>query len=98
MYLIGYFLQAFAAILSMVINIAIIVVVARAILSWVSPDPYNPIVKLIHQISEPMLLPIQRRVPIMGGMDISPIILLFILYFLDIFAVQTINRFAAGLT
>ncbi len=92
MFIIGYFLQAVAAVLGIALNIALIVVIARAILSWVSPDPYNPIVRIINQLSEPILFPIRKRVPYMGGIDWSPIIVLMIIYFLDIFLVQTLSR------
>ena len=97
MFIVGYFLQASAAILSIALNIALIAVVARAILSWVSPDPYNPIVRIINQISEPILYPIRRRVPYFSGIDLSPIIALMVIYFLDIFLVQTLHRMGASL-
>jgi len=96
MFIVGYFLQALAGILGMALNIAMIVIMARAVLSWVSPDPYNPIVRMIHQISEPILFPIRRRVPYFSGIDLSPIIALMIIYFLDIFLVQTLNRLGAS--
>ncbi len=96
MFIIGYFLQAVAAVLGIALNIALIVVIARAILSWVSPDPYNPIVRIINQLSEPILFPIRKRVPYMGGIDWSPIIALMIIYFLDIFLVQTLSRLGAS--
>ncbi|MDQ6975996.1 MAG: YggT family protein [Mariprofundaceae bacterium] len=92
--MIGYLLQAIAAMLSMVINIAIFAIVARAVLSFVSPDPSNPIVKLIYQITDPMLRPFHRWIPPFYGVDWTPMVLLLILYFIDIFAVQTISRFA----
>jgi len=97
MYIIGYFLQAFAAVLSIALNIALIAIVARAILSWVSPDPYNPIVRIINQISEPILYPVRRRVPYFSGIDLSPIVALMIIYFLDIFLVQTLHRMGTSL-
>lgn len=97
MYIVGYFLQALAAVLSVALNIALIVIIARAVLSWVSPDPYNPIVRIINQISEPILFPIRRRVPYFSGIDLSPIIALMAIYFLDIFLVQTLSRMGTGL-
>ncbi|MDX8388417.1 MAG: YggT family protein [Ghiorsea sp.] len=97
MFIIGYFLQAVAAVLSIALNIGLIVIIARAILSWVSPDPYNPIVRIINQISEPILFPIRKRVPYFSGIDLSPIIALMLIYFLDIFLVQTLSRMGASL-
>jgi YggT family protein len=97
MFIIGYFLQAVAAVLTIALNIGLIVIIARAILSWVSPDPYNPIVRIINQISEPILFPIRKRVPYFSGIDLSPIIALMVIYFLDIFLVQTLSRMGASL-
>ncbi|MDQ6981082.1 MAG: YggT family protein [Ghiorsea sp.] len=96
MFILGYLLQAISAVLGIALNIAMIVIIARAILSWVSPDPYNPIVRIINQLSEPILFPIRRRVPYMGGIDWSPILALMIIYFLDIFLVQTLDRLGAS--
>jgi len=95
MFVLGYFLQAVAGVLDIVLTIAMIVVIARAILSWVSPDPHNQIVRIINQLSEPMLFPIRRRVPYLGGIDFSPIILLMIIFFLDEFLVNSLYRIAA---
>ncbi len=53
-----------------------IVIIIGALLSWVSPDPYNPIVQTIYSISEPLLEPFRRFVPYLGGLDISPILAL----------------------
>ncbi|MCZ7652378.1 MAG: YggT family protein [Thermoanaerobaculia bacterium] len=60
------------------------VVVIRALVSWVSPDPYNPIVRLLHQLTEPLLRPLRRLAPPrrLGGLDLSPILLILIVQFL----------------
>jgi len=94
MYILGYFLQALAAVIDVVLTMVMIVVIARAILSWVSPDPYNPIVRIINQISEPILFPIRRRVPYIGGIDLSPLIALLLVMFLNNFLVPTLQRIA----
>ncbi len=97
MYLVGYFLQALAGLLHMVLVLAEIVVIARAVLSWVSPDPYNPVVRIITQLSEPMLYPVRRRVPYLSGVDLSPMIVILVLVFLDNFLVPSLQRLAFGL-
>lgn len=97
MFVLGYLLQAIAGVLHIVLTMVMIVVIARAILSWVSPDPYNPIVRIINQLSEPVLFPIRRRVPYLGGVDFSPMLALIAVYFLDIFLVQSLERLASGL-
>jgi YggT family protein len=70
------------------------IIIIRAILSWVNPDPYNPIVRFLHQITEPVLNPIRRRLPFMGGVDISPIVVIFAIIFLQIFLVRTLSDIA----
>lgn len=95
MFVLGYFLQAVAGILDILLTLAMVVVIARAVLSWVSPDPYNPIVRIINQLSEPMLFPIRRRVPYFSGIDFSPVIVLLIIYFLNEFLVNSLYRIAA---
>ena len=95
--MVGYFLQAVAGLLHMVLMLAIIVVIARAVLSWVSPDPYNPVVRIITQLTEPMLYPVRRRVPYLGGVDLSPMIVILVLIFLDDFLVPSLQRLAFGL-
>jgi len=91
----GYLIQAIAGVLDMLLSMLSFVIIARAVLSWVSPDPYNPIVRMIHQISEPILFPIRRRVPYMGGMDFAPVVALLIIFFLQTFLVQSLHHWAA---
>jgi len=93
----GYFLQALAGVVHVLLVMAMIVVIARAVLSWVSPDPFNPIVRLINQLSEPLLYPVRRRVPYVGGIDFSPVLVLLAVMFLDNFIVPTLQRFAFSL-
>lgn len=97
MYMFGYFLQALAGVVHVLLVMAMIVVIARAVLSWVSPDPFNPIVRLINQLSEPLLYPVRRRVPYVGGIDFSPVLVLIAIMFLDNFIVPTLQRFAFSL-
>jgi YggT family protein len=89
------FLTAIAKVLDVVLSIFMWVVIARAILSWVSPDPYNPIVRFIHNITEPVLYQIRKRVPInFGGIDFSPILVLLAIIFLQQFVVQSLYDLA----
>jgi YggT family protein len=98
MFIIGYFLLALASVLHILFMTATIVVIARAVLSWVSPDPNNSIVRMIYQLSEPLLFPVRRRVPYMGGIDFSPILVLLAVMFLDNFLVPSLQRIAMQLT
>jgi YggT family protein len=74
------------------------VIIARAVLSWVNPDPYNQIVRFIHNITEPVLYPIRSRVPYMGGIDISPIIVILVIVFLEKFIVGSLYNLAFTLS
>jgi len=97
MFMLGYFLQAMAGVVHVLLMAIMLVVVARAVLSWVSPDPYNPIVRVIIQLSEPLLYPIRRRLPILGGLDLSPMLLILAAVFLDNFLVPSLQRIALNL-
>ncbi|MDX1413053.1 MAG: YggT family protein [Candidatus Promineifilaceae bacterium] len=74
------------SIINAVYYILLILIFARFILSWVRPDPYHPtwgpITRFVFQATEPLLAPIRRLLPATGGLDFSPMILLFGLYFL----------------
>ena len=91
-------LTAVAKVLDIVLVIFMWVVIARAILSWVSPDPYNPIVRFIHNVTEPVLYQIRRRIPVsFGGIDFSPIIVLLAVIFLQRFVVNSLYDLALSL-
>jgi len=88
--------------LATVIDIALVslmfITIARAVLSWVSPDPYNPIVRFIHNVTEPILYRIRNRLPMMyGGMDFSPIAVILIIIFLRIFVVESLKGLAGSM-
>jgi YggT family protein len=68
-----------------------IVIIAGALLSWVSPDPSNPVVQTIYGISEPLLAPFRRFVPLLGGLDISPIFAILAFQFLGRIALELVN-------
>lgn len=95
MFVFNNLLAAIAKILDVVLSIFMWIVIARAILSWVSPDPYNPIVRFIHNITEPVLHQVRKRLPLnFGGIDFSPIIVLLAVIFLQQFVVQSLYELA----
>ena len=59
--------------IGMVINIYFVAILVSIILGWVAPGSYNPVVILLHQITEPVLKPFRKMLPSMGGLDLSPI-------------------------
>jgi YggT family protein len=98
MFIIGNFLKAVAIVLNYVLTFYMWIVVARAVLSWVNPDPYNPIVRFIHTVTEPILDPIRTRFPFgFGGIDISPIIVILGIVFLQNFVVNSLLRLSMSL-
>ena len=98
MFVIGNLLTAVAKVLDIVLVIFMWIIIARAILSWVSPDPYNPIVRFIHNVTEPVLYQIRKRIPLsFGGIDFSPIIVLLVVIFLQRFVVTSLYDLALSL-
>ncbi len=74
------------------------IIIARALLSWVNPDPFNPIVRFLYRITEPVLRPIRRRLPTRDmGLDLSPMVVLLILYVLESFLVSSLRDLAMSL-
>ncbi len=87
--------MALATVIDYVLWLFMLITIARAVLSWVSPDPYNPIVRFIHNVTEPALYQIRRRLPMMyGGIDFSPIIVILIIIFLQRFVVTSLKDLA----
>ncbi len=78
-----------ANLVQMVCTVYIYVVIARALISWVSPDPYNPIVRFLHNATDPVLYRLRRMLPFStGNFDLTPMILIFLLYLLQGFLVN----------
>ncbi len=90
MFVVANLLNAVAYILKIVLDIYMWVIIARAILSWVNPDPYNPIVKFLYRVTEPVLYRIRRVLPDMGGLDLSPLVVLLAIFFLQNFLVASL--------
>jgi YggT family protein len=98
MYVIGYFVSALATVLHYALYFYMWIIIARAVLSWVSPDPYNPIVRFITGVTEPVMYRVRSKLPVsFGGIDFSPILVIFIIYFLDMFVVNSLRTFADSL-
>lgn len=91
MFAVKHLLEALTSILDMALTVYMWIIIARALLSWVNPDPYNPIVRFLYNITEPVLGWVRRRVPlIFGGLDLSPILVLLAIVFLQRFLVSTL--------
>ncbi|NCO59485.1 MAG: hypothetical protein COZ70_15080 [Deltaproteobacteria bacterium CG_4_8_14_3_um_filter_51_11] len=98
MFLFSNFIAALARVVDIALTLYMWIIIARAVISWVSPDPYNPIVRFLIRATEPVLGRIRRLIPInLGGMDFSPIIALLAIIFLQSFLVKSLAEFAMRL-
>jgi YggT family protein len=90
--------MAVARVLDIILLAYMWVVIARAVLSWVNPDPFNPIVRFIQNITEPVLYQIRTRIPVnFGGIDVSPIVVFAVIIFLRTFVVNSLNQMALSM-
>jgi len=98
MFIFGNFLIAAARIIDIVLTAYMWIIIIRAILSWVNPDPYNPIVRVLYQITEPVMARVRAWIPLQGmGIDFSPLIILLAIVFLQSFLVPSLIQLAASL-
>lgn len=92
------FLLATASVLQLLLTLYMWIVIARAVISWVNPDPYNPVVRFLYNATEPLLYRVRRALPIfVGGIDFSPLIVLLAIYFLEAFLVQSLRDLALSM-
>jgi YggT family protein len=97
MFVVGNVLNALAMVIHYVLEVYIYVVVARALISWVSPDPWNPIVQFLEKVTEPALAPIRRIIGWRLGVDLSPFILILTLIFLQKAIVPSLLQMAIAM-
>ena len=98
MSVLGNLVSALATVLDLLLNVYMWIIVARAIISWVSPNPYNPIVNFLYMATEPVLRYARRIIPPIGGsLDLSPILVLVAIVFLRQFLVQSLMQIATRL-
>ena len=71
-----------ASFLILILWLFVIVTFVRIVFSWVSPYPNNPVYRLAYQITEPVLAPVRHRLPPVSGMDLSPLVVTLVCYFL----------------
>ena len=99
MFVLSNLLKALATIIDLTVTVYIWIVIGRAVISWVNPDPYNPIVRFLQETTEPVLARIRRVVPLFGGgIDFTPMILILGLIFLRRFLVPTLRQMAMVVT
>ncbi len=92
--ILSHLLFALADIIHLVLTLYMWLIIARAIISWIQPNPYNQIVQFLYRSTEPALAPVRRILPDLGGLDISPVVVIFIIMFIDRFVVSTLRQMA----
>lgn len=91
MFVVGNLLAAIASVLQIVLSVYMWIIVIRALISWVNPDPYNPIVQFLRSATDPVLYRVRRWIPVnFGGIDFSPLIVIVGIVFLQSFLVQSL--------
>ncbi len=94
--ILGNFLMAVGMVLNTILNLYFWIVIGSAVLSWVNPDPYNPIVRFLRGATEPVYYRIRRVVPLyFGGIDFTPLVVLLGIQFLQAFLVNSLYQMAA---
>ena len=94
MFVFGNLIQAIASVLDFLLTAYMYIVILSAVLSWVNPDPYNPIVRFLYGATEPVFRVIRRKLPMNMGIDFSPLIVIAAIYFIKIFVVKTLMDFS----
>lgn len=94
MFILQNFFAALASVLHLVLTLYMYVIIARAVMSWFNPNPYNSVVRFIYQITDPVLEQVRRFIPPIGGLDLSPVVVIFIILFIDRFLVSTLRHLA----
>lgn len=95
--MIGSMLSGLGGIVHSLITLYIWVVIIGALLSWVRPDPYNPLVQIIYRLTQPAHSFIRRHIPtVFNGLDLAPLILVITLQVIDVILVSIINGLLAG--
>jgi YggT family protein len=98
MFVIANFISAAATILGYILDIASWLIIIRALISWVNPDPFNPIVQFLYKVTEPILAPLRRLMPMYAiGLDISPVFALLLIWFLKLFLIKSLYGIAMRL-
>ena len=97
MFILANFMIAVAKIADILLTAYMYILIGRAIISWVNPDPYNPIVNFLNRATEPLLDRIRRKLPYMGGIDLSPMVVILIIFFIQKFAVNSLYELGYSL-
>jgi len=90
MFIFGNLIHAIAYILDTVLTLYMWIIIVSALISWVNPDPYNPIVRFLYSVTDPVLRQIRRRIGPAMGIDISPMIVILLIMFIKHFLIASL--------
>jgi len=94
-FVVANFVNAVASVLDILLNLYMWIVIIQALISWVNPDPFNPIVRFLYQITEPVFFRVRRILPLQfSGIDLTPIVVIIAIVFLRSFVVTTLHQLA----
>jgi YggT family protein len=93
MFVFGNIILGIAKVLDVALNVYMWVIIIRSLISWVNPDPYNAIVQILTKVTEPALRPIRKLAPPWKiGIDLSPLIAVLVIIFLQYAVIDTLKR------
>lgn len=98
MFVFGNFVTGLAYVLDTLLNIYFWIILIRAVLSWIQPNPYNPLVRTVCRLVDPVTYKLSRMIPTrLGAIDFAPFILMLLIVFLQRFLVRSLFEFGARL-
>jgi len=98
MFVLSNFIVALAKVVDIILTVYMWIIIFRAVVSWVDADPYNKIVIFLYRVTEPVLRPVRRIIPLRNiGIDFSPVVVILVILFLQYFLVETIIQLARNL-
>ncbi|QER41735.1 YggT family protein [Thermodesulfobacterium sp. TA1] len=81
--MLGVLLKSLFQLIDLFLSVYVWIIIARCIISWVNPYPYHPVVRFLYRVTEPVLAPARRIIPPIAGLDLSPIAVIFLIYFIQ---------------
>jgi len=91
MFIVGHLLKSIAGLLHIFLQLSILLFIVRAVLSWIQGDPRQPIISFIYRVTDPILERVHRFIPTIGMVDLSPVVVILCLWFLDNFLVPSLH-------
>jgi YggT family protein len=98
MYAIGYPLFSVATLLDYLLLVYSFIIIAVVILSWTNPDPLNPLVRILRNLTEPVLERMRRYIPLVGGIDLTPLAVLAVIFFVRTGVLKVVTRWATEIS